>query len=399
MIRAAGSAKSPLHVVFAGGVTGGHLFPALAVAEKLVAARPDVRISFLGPGTALECAEVSRAGYQHLAVSCPRTPKTVAQAAGFGYRMMQGYRSALRFLRRQRASIVVGLGSFGSVPTALAARRLQLPLVVLEQNAIIGRANRRLVPLANLLCLSFDDVGRSARCPNFRGCCPTLVTGTPVRAAFRTAQMNGTRRPCLVVTGGSGGARSLNASVPAALARLGSQIAEWDIIHQTGPTDETATAARYRSAGIPAVIRPFCDDLATVLAGADLAICRAGGSTLAEMAMMRVPPLLVPLATALDDHQRRNAQAFAAAGAAVVVDDATEPVSLAKHLAIALVPLIESPGRRQAMRRALAHLARPDAATQIGDLIQRLAGADRIAVSECLPSSPVSPGSIDAFTA
>ncbi|HVU86306.1 MAG TPA: glycosyltransferase [Pirellulales bacterium] len=395
-MRTARSTRFPLHVVFAGGLTGGHLFPALAVAEQLIAESPDARISFLGPGTALERTEVSRAGYEHLTISCPRAPKGMAQVAGFGYRMLQGYRTALAYLRRQHVSIVVGLGSFGSVPAALAARRLRLPLVLLEQNAIVGRANRRLAPLANLLCLSFDDVARQRGNRSALGRCPTLVTGTPVRAAFRTVRSSAWQRPRLVVTGGSGGARLLNQSVPAALAKLGSQITDWEIIHQTGAADEASTAATYRAAGIRAVVRSFCEDLATVLAHADLAISRAGGSTLAELATMRVPPVLVPLETALDDHQRHNARAFAAAGAAVMVDDATEPVALSKYLAVALAPLVERPWRRRAMQDALRNLARPDAALRISHLIQQFTcGTDR---GNCAVA-PFAPDSIDAFAA
>lgn len=389
----------PLHVVFSGGASGGHLFPALAVAEQLVAERPDVRISFLGPGTDLERAEVSRAGYEQVTISCPRTPKRVTQAASFGYQMLQGYRAALRYLRRQRASIVVGLGSFGSVPASLAARRLRLPLVLLEQNAIVGRANRRLARLANLLCLSFADVGHQRGHRTVPGRCQTILTGTPVRDTFRSPRENASRRLRLVVTGGSAGARLLNESVPVALARLGAEVAGWEIIHQTGLADHAATVATYQAVGLAAVVRPFCEDMAKVLAGADLAICRAGGSTLAELAMMRVPPVLLPLDTALDDHQGHNARAFAAAGAAVVVYSATGPVDMSKHLAIAVQPLLESAARRNAMQQALARIARPGAARQVSSLIQQLAEGICIADPELAPFPPAPPSSIDACAA
>jgi UDP-N-acetylglucosamine--N-acetylmuramyl-(pentapeptide) pyrophosphoryl-undecaprenol N-acetylglucosamine transferase len=170
-------------------------------------------------------------------------------------------------------------------------------------------------------------------------------------------------------------------------------------VHQAGVVDHAATEATYRAAGVKATVQSFFDDPAAIMADADLAICRAGGSTLAELAATRLPSILVPLDGAMDDHQRVNARSFAAAGAATVVDDTTESVILAKHLAIEIAQLMANPARRVAMQTSLVHLARPDAASHVGEIVQYLASGNKIAAGGNSPAFPASPGSIDASAA
>ena len=255
--------------------------------------------------------------------------------------------------------------------------------------------------MANLLCLAFDDIAHQRGSRSHLGRCSTLVTGTPVRAAFRVVRENIMQRPRWLLPAEAAGARLLNESVPVAARET--RVANRGLGNRSSDGVRRSSGYRRDLSGGRAIGRgalyPFCDDLAAVLVGAEVAICRAGGSTLAELAALRVPSVLLPLATALDDHQRHNARAFAAAGAAVVVDDATESVVLAKHLAIALAPLLENSARRRAMQQALAVVAQPDAALQISGLIQSLTSGVRIATNEFAPFPPASPGSIDAFAA
>jgi UDP-N-acetylglucosamine--N-acetylmuramyl-(pentapeptide) pyrophosphoryl-undecaprenol N-acetylglucosamine transferase len=187
--------------------------------------------------------------------------------------------------------------------------------------------------------------------------------------------------------------------VPAAVSALGSEFEAWQIVHQSGPTDCQATQAAYIASGIAAHVQPFLADPAVILADADLVISRAGGSTLAELAALRVPPILVPLESALDDHQRRNAQAFAAAGAAAVVDRASEPAALTEQLTILLRHLIADRARRQSIATALAGLARPRAAEQISRIIFQAASDPRFVDCPEPLTCHTSPGSIDAFAA
>ncbi len=206
----------------------------------------------------------------------------------------------------------------------------------------MGRANRRLARLASALCLSFATSG-PARHTILRAPCATLFTGTPIRSAFASTMPRTDARSALMVMGGSSGARLLNQCVPAAVSALGSEFDAWQVEHQTGAADCQATASAYRASGIAARVRPFFENPAAILADADLVISRAGGSTLAELAALSVAPILVPLDSALDDHQRRNAQAFAAAGAAVVTDRTAGPAELTEQLTILLRQLPPMP--------------------------------------------------------
>ncbi|MBI2826953.1 MAG: UDP-N-acetylglucosamine--N-acetylmuramyl-(pentapeptide) pyrophosphoryl-undecaprenol N-acetylglucosamine transferase [Planctomycetia bacterium] len=366
-----------LRVVFAGGVTGGHLYPGLAVAEQLVARDPTVRVAFAGPGSAFERAAVTKAGFDYVPLTCPRSPRRLRDVAHFGRRMFGGYRTAAAYLASQRVSAVVALGGYASVPMALAAVRRKVPLVLLEQNAVIGRANRWLARFAAVLCLPPIASSNPAAARRF-GRCSIIVTGTPVRACFAEAAQSGggasPSRDTLLILGGSGGARLLNEAVPKALAPLRRELATWRVVHQTGAADQSATSAAYRQAGIAATVVPFIDEVASTLARTRLAICRAGGSTLAELAVTGVPAMLVPLAGSADDHQRRNALAYAAAGASGMIESTRLGVeAVAGNLAQELSLLLPDAPRQETMSRAMTHLARPDAAALSAKLVMRMA--------------------------
>jgi UDP-N-acetylglucosamine--N-acetylmuramyl-(pentapeptide) pyrophosphoryl-undecaprenol N-acetylglucosamine transferase len=374
-------------MVFAGGLTGGHLFPGLAVADEITALAPGTRIEFTGLGTAFDRDTVARAGYEYVTIASPRMPRSIGQGARFTFDMLRGYRAAAAYLRRSRASVVIGLGGFASVPTALAAARLRRPLVLLEQNAVVGRANRRLARLARYLCAGFDETCLSADSRALSIGCPVVATGTPVRAQFLAAKSADDLRPTLLILGGTSGARLLNESVPAALSAMPEALAGWRVVHQTGRADVAATAAAYAAARIEATIAPFFDDLPAILARTGLAICRAGGSTLAELAVMGVPAILVPLAGATDDHQTRNALMLSDARAAVTIRGNARQASFGSHSASAqpiaeilkatLTDLLADSRRRMAMSAAIRRFARPEAATHIARLALSFADGGR----------------------
>ncbi len=209
-------------------------------------------------------------------------------------------------------ALVVGLGGYASGATTRAARSLGIPYLLLEQNAFPGKATRWLAGGAELICAAFADVRQHLPAGS-----RVRATGTPVRRAFlrqraaaqRQADGNAQeptteRKPRLVILGGSGGARALNEHVPAAIYKAGTALTGWEIIHQTGERDHLATLTRYEKFGVAARLAPFFDDLPRLLADCDLAISRAGGSTLAELAVCGVPAILLPYPHAADDHQR-----------------------------------------------------------------------------------------------
>jgi UDP-N-acetylglucosamine--N-acetylmuramyl-(pentapeptide) pyrophosphoryl-undecaprenol N-acetylglucosamine transferase len=378
------------HIVFAGGRTGGHLFPGLAVAELLAGELPSVRITFVGGGGEFERRHVARAGFEYLAVPCQPLPRRLRDFLPFVAANHNGYRQALGFLGSQRVSAVVGLGSYTSGPMARAAIRQNVPLVLLEQNAVPGRATRWLGPGAALVCTAFAAANRylSPRClvrvtgnPVRSGFCRGLVARDPAGAAGPGQTPLASANPSggnghdklLLILGGSGGARSLNQNVPRALQKVGPALRGWQVAHQSGTSELEATRELYRKLDVRATVVPFVSNMPRVLARTDLAICRAGGTTLAELAATGVPAVLVPYPHATDDHQRKNADVFTSAGASLTLDERELPGRLDDHLAGAIALVVSNPALRAAMSESMRRLAHPDAAWDVATMVRQVA--------------------------
>jgi UDP-N-acetylglucosamine--N-acetylmuramyl-(pentapeptide) pyrophosphoryl-undecaprenol N-acetylglucosamine transferase len=347
------------------------LFPGLAVAERLRRATRELRITFAGTGKAFETQHVRDAGYEYLPLACRPFPRRARDTLRFLTDNLTGYYVARRYLNSQRVSLVVGLGGFVSVPAARAAASLAIPCVLLEQNAVPGRATRWLAPGAALVCSAFEDIAG-----HLRAGCRVRVTGNPLRPEFfapRTSATNLTDRlagrGALVVLGGSGGAATLNQRAPLALYKAGAAVRDWQIVHQTGQRDFAATTLVYRKLGIKATVVPFVENLSGLLRTSRLAISRAGGTTLAELAASGVPAILLPYPQATDDHQLKNAEVFAAAGGARLLDERQLSGRLDNHLASAVVELATNPALRGKMASAIARLARPQATARVTKLI------------------------------
>jgi UDP-N-acetylglucosamine--N-acetylmuramyl-(pentapeptide) pyrophosphoryl-undecaprenol N-acetylglucosamine transferase len=348
-------------LIMAGG-TGGHVFPALATARVLQ--RRGFEIVWLGTQRGIEARLVPAAGIpvEWLSVSGLRGKGLLTLAAA-PFRLLLALSQAIRALRRHRPQVVLGAGGFVSGPGGLAAWLLRRPLVVHEQNAIAGLTNRLLARIADRVLEGFPgSFGQGVRATR---------VGNPVRAEIaavvpperRYAGREGRVR--LLVFGGSQGSARLNAVVPAALAELPESLRP-EVLHQTGAhgLDETTTA--YRSRGMNADVRAFIDDMAGAYGWADLAVCRSGALTVAELAAAGVPAVLVPFPAAVDDHQTRNAEYVVQAGAGVLMPESTlTPVTLAQKLRELL----------EAGRPRLLEMARAARATAIVDADERLADA------------------------
>ena len=367
--------RQPPHIVFTGGGTGGHLFPALAVAELLVRDLPEMRITFAGKGNHFERAHVAAAGFEYLPLRCAPAPRSPRAVLSFIAGNLTGYRTAQRFLARQNAAIVVGLGGYASFPMGFAAVRRGVPLVLLEQNAVPGRATRWLAPSAKLVCTAMEQAKPYLR---VRGA--LRVTGNPIRDGFARLASSidatgGNGRPGqLLVLGGSGGARTLNESVPRALYKARSHLAGWKIVHQSGQSEPESVRQLYGKLGLEATVVPFITDMAGVLARTDLAICRSGGTTLAELAAAGVPAILLPYPHAADDHQRKNADVFTASGGCQTLDERELSGRLDNHLAHSLSDLLGDPERRATMSRAIRRLAHPVATWDVATMIRHMVG-------------------------
>ncbi len=298
------------HILIMAGGTGGHVFPALAVAEEL--RERGWKISWLGTQKGMESRVVpaNRIEIDWLSVEGMRGKGMLSKLKS-GFRLMQACVQARRILIRRRPDVVLGMGGFVAGPGGLMAKSLGIPLVVHEQNRIPGTTNRWLVKLAASKVLE-------AFPGSFPAAVKAICTGNPLRQTFagvndKTAWTNDSHRALrILVLGGSQGAKVLNDHVPPALAGM----PNLEIKHQTGSTMRAEVADRYHSLGINAEVLEFIDDMAAVYAWADLMICRSGAMTVSEVAACGLPAIFVPFLHAIDDHQTANARYLTEAGAA-----------------------------------------------------------------------------------
>jgi len=355
----------PYNIVFAGGGTGGHLFPALAVAAELARRHSDARISFIGAERGLEQRVVPQAGYPlrtlRLSGIKGRGPAGRAVAA---FAAARAVLRCLGWLRAARPDLVIGVGGYASGPAVLAASWLRVRTMVMEQNHFPGATNRWLAPRVDAVCVPSE----AAR-ERLGGL--GLVTGNPVRAAFDGIGEPPAGSPLsLLVLGGSRGAHSINRAMSRALAELARLDHPPRIVHQTGADDASDVRDAYRD--YPAAlweVHAFLDDVPARLAAADLVVSRAGATTLAELSIAGRGAILVPYPHAADDHQRHNAEALLEVGAAELLLDAELEGSV---LARKIGRLAAAPERIREMARAARRLARPQAATAIGDVADEL---------------------------
>jgi UDP-N-acetylglucosamine--N-acetylmuramyl-(pentapeptide) pyrophosphoryl-undecaprenol N-acetylglucosamine transferase len=366
-------------IVFAGGGTGGHLFPGIAVAQILSASGRPVRCVFVGSSRSVEQQIVRDHGFEHTALPVEPSSMLLSRPVRFANRMWQSAQTAQALLPACGASMVVGLGGFASVPVVLAARLAGIPFLLLEQNVVPGRATSWLCRRANLTCLGFADAARrlSQRAAH-------KVTGNPVRApiaALAANLENLESRRCLVVLGGSQGSMSLNQALLACVERMPEQFAGWKIVHQTGPRDADHVRRHYEARGIDAEVASFFADPVALYRSAGLAVSRAGALTLSELACAGVPAVLVPYPKAIRNHQRLNAYAFEHVGAARVVRQSNDPEKTQAHLQDELAALLPNTGLRGRMARAMRSLARPDAAAVVANEVCRLLfGSDDVPI-------------------
>jgi UDP-N-acetylglucosamine--N-acetylmuramyl-(pentapeptide) pyrophosphoryl-undecaprenol N-acetylglucosamine transferase len=359
--------QAPLRVVIAGGGTGGHLYPGIAVARELLVRRPDSQISFAGTARGLEARVVPREGYALDLIRSGGLNRTSMRALARGIALVPlSLVDSWKVVSRRRPHLVIGVGGYSSGPVVLVAALRGIPTMLLEQNAVPGVTNRLLAPVVRAAAVTFEPTR------TFFGA-KAFVSGNPVRPEFlspagpETRGANTHDQPSSVgvlVFGGSQGAHAINVAMVAAAPELAAGSAPLRLTHQTGERDLEMVRAGYRQAGLEAEIEPFLFDMGRRMAQADLIVCRAGATTLAEIAAVGKAAILVPLPTAADDHQRRNAEMLAAAGAAdvLVENEMTGPV-----LARRIRALADDCDARTRMGMRARGLARPDAARVIID--------------------------------
>lgn len=352
-----------MRAILAGGGTGGHVIPALAIAEELQK-QYGAELEFIGTARGIENRLVPAAGFVLRLVEVGALKNvSLATRLRTGLDLPKAIWAANGILSRFLPDVVIGVGGYASGPAMLAAAVRRIPTLAFEPNVVPGFANRLVSRLVSAAAVHFEETRKY-----FRRC---TVTGVPVRQAFFEICDQPHAAPTLLVFGGSQGARAINQVVIEAAPLLEEKIPSLRIIHQTGERDYNDAAAQYSNMNGAVQAFKFIDDMPRVFSQADLLVCRSGASTVAEITAAGKPAIFVPFPRAADDHQKRNAEALVNAGAAMMLE---EPNLTRESLVTAVTTLFSDPARLEEMGQRARKLSHPNAARDIAAMAARLAG-------------------------
>jgi len=412
------SMSQPLFV-FAGGGSGGHLYPSLAVARELARMIPEARFAFFGTERAIDRTILNGFGGEWVAQRVRPLPRRPWHVPGFYLAWRSSIDLCRQFFRRQRPHVVLGSGGYASAPSICQAAREGIPTALLNPDAVPGKANRFLGSRVQAVFAQWEETAGY-----FNGRSTVHVTGCPIRPEFKLSH-EGLReagfarfgldrgRRVLLITGASQGARTLNRAVPAAvrLPELRGLWQQWQLLHLTGADDEPEVRAAYREGtvhsdpsalpvatahravahatadsevgrcGVRANVLAFTPHMAEAMAAADLVICRAGASTLAEVTAMGLPSILMPYPHHRDQHQVANARVLVRLGAARLVPDRVDPAVNAPELAFVLGRLLQDETERERMAAAARRIGTANAAATIAQHLLTMAEQARVGAS------------------
>jgi UDP-N-acetylglucosamine--N-acetylmuramyl-(pentapeptide) pyrophosphoryl-undecaprenol N-acetylglucosamine transferase len=355
-------------IVIAGGGTGGHLFPGIAIAEEFIRRKKGWEIIFIGTGKDLEKRMLPRWGFKLMTVPALPLKGRSWWRKGMGIiTLLQGVWLSRGLLRRIAPRLVIGLGGYAAGSVIVAASLLGIQRVIQEQNVYPGLTNRMAARFAQRVFLSWTEGMRFFPSRKVR------VTGNPLRRGVLAGQgdMRAGRPFTLLILGGSQGAATINRGIVEAVASLEEIVKDLRIIHQTGEEDYRWVKGKYERKGLEVLVHPFIDEMAPCYREAHLVVCRAGATTITELCAWGRAAILIPYPYAADDHQRKNAQVLVNHGAGRMILDAELS---GKRLAEEILPLYRSRKALQAMETEAASLGRPDAAVRIVDECYQLLG-------------------------
>jgi len=371
-----------LRVMIAGGGTGGHIFPGIAIAHEIKRRHPGAEVLFVGTELGLEKKIVPSEGYrlETISVSGLKGTRGLKRLKSLMAVPRSLWESRL-ILRRFSPDVVLGVGGYSSGPPVLMAAWMGIPAMLQEQNALPGLTNRLLARFVRRVATAFKE------CEGYFGA-KSILTGNPVRSEF--AAMGSSepgalsipegrqetvplqeRRLTVLITGGSQGAQAINQAAVDALKILGSRLQGFRMIHQTGERDYARVSEAYQAAGVVADVRAFFNDMPKQFAKAELLVCRSGATTLAEITVSGKAAILVPFPQAADDHQRKNAEALVQAGAAEMI---LQQELTGARLAERLLFYERQPEALRQLGQNSQRLGRPDATARIVDIVEELAG-------------------------
>ncbi len=359
-----------MRIIIAGGGTGGHVIPALAIAQQLKK-QFGAEVLFIGTARGIETRLVPQAGFplQLIRVGALKNVSLMTRAKTM-FDLPRAIAASSRMLSDFDPEVVIGVGGYASGPAMVAAIRRRLPTLAFEPNVVPGFANRMIARWVSAAAVHFEDT-----CQYFPH---SRVTGVPVRAAFfsipsKAIPAHSGSVPTLLVFGGSQGARAINQAMIESLPGLRDKVPGVHVIHQTGERDYDRVLAAYQQSGISGEVHKFIDDMPATFARSDLLVCRSGASTVGEITAAGKPAIFVPFPAAADDHQNVNARALERAGGAIVVEESNLG---AAYLVETIVALIGDSRRLQSMSSAAKSLAHPKAVEEIAEMVLRLANGD-----------------------
>jgi len=361
-------------VLIAGGGTGGHLYPGIAVAREVLTRKPDAQVAFVGTAAGIEARVIPREGFALDTIRSAGLKGKSLASLGRGIALLPASAfDAWRVISRRRPSIVIGVGGYSSGPVVLLAALRGVPTLLMEQNAMPGVTNRLLARFVQAAAVTYEESSRF-----FAG--RAFVAGNPVRPEFlggvhdehgSLRDRDEQRAARVLIFGGSQGAHAINVAMVEAAPRLAAATPRVEITHQTGERDLEMVRDGYGRAGLQARVEPFLYAIDREMREANLVVCRAGATTLAELTASGRPSILIPLPTATDDHQHRNAEALVSHGAARMIEQRWLTGDL---LASEIVALARNAAERAEMSAAARRMAKPDAAKVIVDKVMELAG-------------------------
>jgi UDP-N-acetylglucosamine--N-acetylmuramyl-(pentapeptide) pyrophosphoryl-undecaprenol N-acetylglucosamine transferase len=354
-----------MRAILAGGGTGGHVIPAIAIAQELKK-NYCAEVLFIGTARGIENRLVPAAGFPLRLIQVGALNKVSFKTRlKTSVDLPRAVLHSRRILSEFRPDVVIGVGGYASGPAMLAAILKRIPTLAFEPNYVPGFANRSVARFVSAAAVHFEETARYFR--------NAKVTGVPVRQAFFEIEdkNSGNSAPTLLVFGGSQGAHAINQVVIEAASALQARVPGIQIVHQTGERDYNDAQAAYASLGASAEAHRFIDDMPGFFARADLILCRSGASTVAELTAAGKPAVLVPFPRAADDHQKRNAEALERAGAAVMLE---ESKLNGDSLVATVSALLGDRDRLKKMRDAARQLSHPNAARDIAVMAAKLAG-------------------------
>ena len=354
-------------LMIAGGGTGGHIYPAIAIAQEWIARDAKRQVIFVGTERGLEKTIVPKAGFPLEFISVGGLKgKGLGDTIKGLFRLPVGFAQALTLVGRNRPNVVLGVGGYSSGPVLIAAMLRGVPTAIHEANAFPGLTNRVLARFVTAAAVAFAEAAPRMKRAD------AVITGNPIRKEFfeavRAARTHS--RKHLLIFGGSQGSRAINDAMAGALLFMAPLKDRIDIVHQTGPRELERMQAAYRASAFPeARVVSYLDPIATEIASADLVVSRSGAMTVGELAAAGRAAILIPFAAATDNHQELNARAVEQAGGALVI---TEGALSPERLAFAITEIVSDPDRTSRMGAASRTLSTPDATKKIVDLLEKI---------------------------